>query len=103
MSLIGQISTRFGGSGDSGRTTEVVLQTTSEIEIESKAILTYCKPWCDHCGGWQAIETVWTDGRVDVACRTCRAVMPDRPVGFKPKVDEEVDNLKRKGIDHGIG
>jgi hypothetical protein len=88
MSLIGHISTRFGVAGDTKGTDEVVLEMTPEPEIESKAILTYCKPWCDQCGGWQAIETVWTDGRVEVACRTCRAAMPDQPVGFKPKPEK---------------
>jgi hypothetical protein len=96
MSLIGQISTRFGVAGDTGGTTPVVCETTpvvsqtdSKPEIESKAIITHCKPWCDRCGGWQAIETVWTDGRVDVACRTCRAVMPDRPTERKPKAKND--------------
>jgi hypothetical protein len=59
------------------------------VVIESKAILTHCRPWCDHCGGWQAIETVWSDGTVAVACRTCRAVMPDRPTERKPKAKND--------------
>jgi hypothetical protein len=51
---------------------EVVHEEVGPPRMIERAIVTHCKPWCDHCGGWQAIETVWSDGTVDVACRTCR-------------------------------
>jgi hypothetical protein len=70
------------------RVDEVVHEEVGPARMIDRAIVTHCKPWCDRCGGWQAIETVWTDGRVDVACRTCRALMPDQPVGFKPKPEK---------------
>jgi hypothetical protein len=63
--------------------------SSAPVVITGQAILTHCKPWCDHCGGWQAIETVWSDGTVAVACRTCRAVMPDRPTERKPKAKND--------------
>ena len=46
--------------------------------------VTYCVPWCESCGSWQAIETWWSDDRIDVTCRVCRAAMPARPT-IKPK------------------
>ena len=60
--------------------------------ITAQLLVTYCKPWCDHCGGWQGIETTWSDDSHRIECRTCRAEMPEvpreRPVKENKKTDE---------------
>lgn len=59
---------------------------TAEPEVVLKCLLTHCRPWCVNCGGWHGIETSWSDGRVDLQCRTCKADMPEQPdLEWKPK------------------
>jgi hypothetical protein len=66
-----------------------------EPVVVVKALLTHCRPWCDRCGGWQGIEITWSDGQVELKCRSCRADLPERPTGeWKP-------NTARKGLTVG--
>lgn len=52
-------------------------------------IATCCGPWCGRCRGWQAIETHWSDGRVESKCKTCGAVVDDWPT-IAEAIDDEV-------------
>lgn len=89
--MIDQLAEKFSPKKPGQTGQPAIAQDEPDPEIDSKAILTHCQPWCGRCGGWQAIETVWSDGRVDVACRTCKHPMPDRPVGFRPKAGQSAE------------
>jgi len=51
----------------------------------NQAIVTYCRPWCLACGGWQAMEREYSDGSHRINCRTCGVVLEDRPLFDWPK------------------
>jgi transcription initiation factor TFIIIB Brf1 subunit/transcription initiation factor TFIIB len=55
------------------------------VVITSQAIVTWCRPWCLACGGWQAIEREYSDGSHRINCRTCGVVLEDRPMFDWPK------------------
>jgi ribosomal protein S27E len=86
MSLIAKITTRFGGSQDiEGAEAVISEQPNAPPTITNQAIVTYCRPWCLACGGWQAIEREYSDGSHRINCRTCGAVLEDRPLFDWPK------------------
>ena len=104
MSLIAKIATRFGGTQENEDVEAVISESEiAPVVITSQAIVTYCRPWCLACGGWQAIEREYSDGSHRINCRTCGVVLEDRPLHEWPKkkVDQEMENLKRSDVDHG--
>lgn len=68
---------------------DLPLQTRAAVSIIEQSQVTWCKPWCESCGGWQGIERVYSDGSYTIRCLTCRAAMPDRPTERKPKVKND--------------
>jgi hypothetical protein len=86
MSLIAKITTRFGGTTDSEGTETVISGlANAPPALTNQAIVTYCRPWCVACGGWQAMEREYSDGSHQINCRTCGVVLEDRPLFDWPK------------------
>lgn len=50
--------------------------------VVAELLVTFCRPWCPRCGGWQGIEQEWSDGSATLACRTCRCELPDVPAAI---------------------
>jgi hypothetical protein len=47
--------------------------------IISNELVTYCKPWCPHCGSWMARELVWSDWSTSIRCDVCEQEIPSKP------------------------
>jgi hypothetical protein len=88
--MIEQLAARFGPKIPAGPVKEPE-PSPEPIVITNQAIVTYCRPWCVACGGWQAIEREYSDGSHRINCRTCGVVLDDRPLFDWPKQkrDEE--------------
>jgi len=86
MSLIAKIATRFGGAQENEDADAVISEPEiAPVVITSQAIVTWCRPWCLACGGWQAIEREYSDGSHRINCRTCGVILEDRPMFDWPK------------------
>ena len=57
----------------------VIERWTLGPRLVGSNIVTCCVPWCDACGGWQAREDQWSDGRTETRCRSCGAMVDDWP------------------------
>ena len=53
---------------------------SSEVVRIDQWVVTYCMPWCERCGSWQGVESLFSDDTVETVCRVCRAAMPERPI-----------------------
>jgi len=65
----GELSTAPQSSPESPESRRV----TSELNV------TFCKPWCESCGGWRGIEQTFNDGTHTIHCMTCKAELPEVP------------------------
>lgn len=54
-------------------------ESLSPSRLTSETHVTFCKPWCEQCGGWRGIEREWSDGSHAIHCLTCRAELPEVP------------------------
>jgi len=54
--------------------------------MTSELLVTFCRPWCEFCGGWQGRERNYSDWSSELACATCGAELPEVP---RPRVSKE--------------
>jgi hypothetical protein len=89
--MIEQLAARFGPKMPAAPAVPVVEPEplNEPPAITSQAIVTYCRPWCLACGGWQAIEREYSDGSHRINCRTCGVVLEDRPLHEWRKLKHE--------------
>jgi hypothetical protein len=68
---------------------------SSPPRVTSESHVTFCKPWCEQCGGWRGIERTYSDESHTIHCLTCKSELPEipreRPAKEKNKNhDEEI-------------
>jgi hypothetical protein len=56
--------------------------------MTSELLVTFCRPWCESCGGWQGRERNYSDWSSELACATCGAELPEAP---RPRVSKETE------------
>jgi hypothetical protein len=98
--MIEQLAARFGPKMPAAPTVPVVEPEPppAPVVITSQAIVTYCRPWCLACGGWQAIEREYSDGSHRINCRTCGVVLEDRPMLEWPKKKRNEEKSTVEGV-----
>ena len=47
--------------------------------LTSESLVTFCRPWCEYCGGWRGRERTWSDWSIELNCFTCGAELPEVP------------------------
>jgi hypothetical protein len=49
------------------------------VKMVDESHVTFCRPWCECCGGWRGIERTYSDGSHTIHCLTCKADLPEVP------------------------